>query len=120
MSSGLYEKISRNLGKTVEVRTIDDRVIIGRLTSFNPEDGSVILENAYEKNRWVPSVYINGSVISQIYFLETEEKEEKERFEETVKALYESNLTVNEIARIMNVPINVVEDVIYKLTGRKR
>ncbi len=117
MGSGLYERISRNVGKTVEVRTIDDRIIIGRLASFNPDDGSVILENAYEKNRWVPSVYINGSVISQIYFLESEEGEDREKFEETVKALYESNLTISEIAQIMNVPAKVVEDVLQK---RKR
>ncbi len=110
----LYKKINEKLGSFVEVRTIDDRIIIGKLVSFNPEDGSILLEKAVEKNKRIPSIYISGVAVAQINFFE---KSEKEEIEEKIEALLkvDPTLTYEEISKILNIPVQVAQRIVRKL-----
>jgi len=110
----LYKKIKEKIGSFVEIRTIDDRIIYGRLVAFNPEDGSVILENAIEKNKRISSVYLSGTAITQINFYD--KGTEEEQLDKKVKALLEVDptLTYDEIAKVLNIPIQVVEKILKK------
>jgi hypothetical protein len=112
--SSLYKKIKERIGSFVEVRTIDDRVIFGKLVSFNPEDGSIMLENAHEKNKKIPSVYISGSAVAQINFFD--KGDEEEQLDKKVEALLriDPTLTYEEIARILDIPIQLAEKIVKK------
>jgi hypothetical protein len=111
----LYKKIKEKIGTLVEVRTIDDRIIIGKLASFNPEDGSILLEKAIEKNRRIPSIYISGVAVAQINFFEKENKEEE--IDDKVAALLkvDPSLTYEEIAKILDIPIQVAQRIVKRL-----
>jgi len=111
----LYKKIKEKIGTLVEVRTVDDRIIIGKLASFNPEDGSILLEKAIEKNRRIPSIYISGVAVAQINFFEKENKEEE--IDDKVAALLkvDPSLTYEEIAKILDIPIQVAQRIVKRL-----
>ena len=118
MSEGnqsLFKKIKERIGSFVEVRTIDDRVIVGKLASFNPEDGSILIEKAIEKNRKIPSVYISGVAVAQINFFE--KGNEEEQIDDKVAALLkvDPTLTYEEIAKILDIPVNVAQRVVRRL-----
>jgi len=49
INNSLYKKIKEKIGSFVEVRTLDDRIIMGKLASFNPEDGSIIRKSNRKK-----------------------------------------------------------------------
>lgn len=113
-----YKKIRGRLGTLVEVRTLDERIIVGRLTAFSSDDGSVLLEDAYEGRKYIPSTYISGSAIAQINFFE--ESEAKEGLESRVKALLSMNpnLGIKDIAIILDVSPSAVEKIVKKLRRR--
>jgi len=105
--SSLYKKIKEKIGSFVEVRTIDDRILFGKLVSFNPEDGSIMLENAHEKNKKIPSVYISGSAVAQINFFDR--GTEEEQLDKKVEALLriDPTLTYEELTRILDYTCSV-------------
>jgi len=110
----LYKKIREKIGSFVEVRTIDDRIIVGKLASFNPEDGSILIEKAIEKNRKIPSVYISGVAVAQINFFEKGNTEEQ--IDDKVAALLkvDPTLTYEEIAKILDIPVTLAQKVAKK------
>ncbi len=110
----LYKKIKEKIGSFVEVRTIDDRIIMGKLVSFNPEDGSILLEKAIEKNRKIPSVYVSGTAVAQISFFD--KGDEQQQLDNKIEALLkiDPTLTYEEIARILDIPVQVAEKIIKK------
>ena len=114
INNSLYKKIKEKIGSFVEVRTLDDRIIMGKLVSFNPEDGSILLENAIEKNRKIPSVYISGTAVAQINFFD--KGDEHQQLDNKIEALLkiDPTLTYEEIARILDIPVHIAEKIIKK------
>ncbi len=117
MSNSIYSKIRDKIGTIVEIRTLDGRVIVGRLTLFNPQDNSIILEEAYEKGNRIPRVFISGSVLAQINFFD--EGTEEQRFENKVRSLItaDPSLSIDDIAKILNVNPADVRKVLKKLSS---
>lgn len=117
MSNSVYSKIKDKIGTIVEIRTLDGRVIVGRLTLFNPQDNSIILEEAYEKGNRIPRVFISGSVLAQINFFD--EGTEEQRFENKVKSLISADpsLSIDDIAKILNVSPAEVKRILRKISS---
>lgn len=117
MSNSIYSKIRDKIGTIVEIRTLDGRVIVGRLTLFNPQDNSIILEEAYEKGNRIPRVFISGSVLAQINFFD--EGTEEQRFENKVKSLISADpsLSIDDIAKILNVSPLEVKRILKKISS---
>lgn len=115
-TSSLHRKIKEKIGSFVEVRTIDDRTIVGKLVSFNPEDGSILLEKAVEKNRRIPSIYISGVAVAQINFFD--KGSEEEQIDEKIAALLkvDPTLTYEEIAKILDIPVQLAQRVARRLS----
>jgi small nuclear ribonucleoprotein (snRNP)-like protein len=117
VSNSIYSKIRDKIGTIVEIRTLDGRVIVGRLTLFNPQDNSIILEEAYEKGNRIPRVFISGSVLAQINFFD--EGTEEQRFENKVKSLISADpsLSIDDIAKILNVSPLEVKRILKKISS---
>jgi len=117
VSNSIYSKIKDKIGTIVEIRTLDGRVIVGRLTLFNPQDNSIILEEAYEKGNRIPRVFISGSVLAQINFFD--EGTEEQRFENKVKSLItaDPSLSIDDIAKILNVSPAEVKRILRKISS---
>jgi len=63
-----FEEFSKLLRRNVTVVTIDGRTYLGSLEGYNPETMSVCLTNAKdEKGREIPSIFLNGNIVSQIF-----------------------------------------------------
>jgi len=119
MTDTFYEKIKTKIGNMVKVKTDLGKTIIGRLAAYNQYDGSIILEEAYEKGKYYPSIIINGTALAQIYFLE--EKTEKHNLENEIKSLLKTNpsLSINEIAKILNTKPEEIKPFLKKRNIKK-
>jgi small nuclear ribonucleoprotein (snRNP)-like protein len=116
VSNSIYSKIRDKIGTIVEIRTLDGRVIVGKLALFNPQDNSIILEEAYEKGNRIPRVFISGSVLAQINFFD--EGSEEQKLENKVKSLLtaDPSLSIEDIAKILNTNPADIRKILKKLS----
>ncbi|MCD6096626.1 MAG: hypothetical protein J7J99_08735 [Thermoprotei archaeon] len=114
-----FEVLTKYLGALVEVRTADGRVLQGRLMDFDPEFLNVLLKDVVTSDgKRAPIALISGAAISYILFIGPPESEEG--LEEKVMKLLmkDPNLDPETIARLCNVKIDRINEIIARLRRR--
>lgn len=109
------EKISGIVGSLVRVYLIDGRTIMGKLISVDPDYLNVILEEVSESEEETITV-IPGTSIGYIKYVKIKSTIE-DNIEDKILNLLEREpkLTVNEIAKMLNVEPKEVRRIIRKL-----
>ena len=110
------EKISSMVGSLVRVHLIDGRIIMGRLISIDPDYLNIILEEVSESESEETITVIPGTSVGYIKFIKIKSTVEDSIEDKVLNLLErEPKLTVNEIARILNVEPKEIRRIIRKL-----
>jgi len=112
-------KLKRYINKQVEVHLIDGKTIQGILSQVDEEFLNIFLEEAKDgQGRYLPAVFVSGGSISYVSVLpSTEDITRQENLEEKVLELLRGNsdLTISEIAKLLNETPSKIRSVISKL-----
>jgi len=66
-----FEELSKILRRVVTVVLTDGKTFVGELVGYTPNTMSICLVNARdEKGKEVPRLFVNGSIVAQIYATE--------------------------------------------------
>ncbi len=111
------DKIERMIGSLVKVYLIDGRIIVGKLISLDPDYLNILIEEVGGENVDEKLTLIPGTSIGYIKFIKVKTPIEKKSLEERVLDLLERepNLSVSEIAKILNIEPSRVRSVIRRL-----
>jgi len=105
------------VGSLVRVYLIDGRIIVGRLISIDPDYLNIIVEEVGSEETGENLTLIPGTSIGYIKFIKVKPPIEEKSIEEKILDLLERepNLTVPEIARILNVEPSRVRSALRRL-----
>jgi len=109
-------RIERMVGSLIRVHLIDGRVIIGKLVSVDPDYLNMIVEELTGSENETALTLIPGTSIGYARFIKPKLVKEPS-IEEKILSLLERepNLTVREIAKILNLEPNRVRSALRRL-----
>jgi len=114
----VVDRLRRYVDSFVEVHLIDDQVIKGRLVQVDDDLMNIFLENCEDMTgRTSPAAVLMGSSISHINIISLPVVE---TLDEKIFLLIQKNgeMSVNEIASILNAKTNSVKSAIRRLSKR--
>jgi len=115
--SDFISRVEEMVGSLVRVYLIDGRIIVGRLISIDPDYLNIIVEEVGSEETGENLTLIPGTSIGYIKFIKVKPPIEEKSIEEKILDLLERepNLTVPEIARILNVEPSRVRSALRRL-----
>jgi len=114
----VVDRLRKYIDSYVEVHLIDDQVIRGRLVQIDEDLMNIFLENCEDlTGKTSPAAVLMGSSISHINIVSLPVEE---TLDEKIFLLIEKNgeMSVNEIASILNAKTNSVRSAIRRLSKR--